>query len=47
MGQLPKLEIIEILKQDVEEILSSRSKSKILHKTKDIDASGDEVENAV
>jgi hypothetical protein len=47
MGQLPKLEIIEILKQDVEEILSSRSKSKFLHKTKDIDASGDEVENAV
>ncbi|MBG8555318.1 DUF6602 domain-containing protein [Hymenobacter guriensis] len=47
MGKLPKLEITEILKQDVEEILSSRQKSKVLHKTKDIDASGDEVENAV
>lgn len=47
MGQLLKLEIAEILKQDVEEILSSRQKSKVLHKTKDIGASGDEVENAV
>ncbi len=43
----PKLEIAEIIQQDVEEIFSSRQKSKILHKTKDIDASGDEVENAV
>jgi hypothetical protein len=44
---LPKLEIEEVLNEDVNEILSSRSKSKLLHKTKDIDASGDEVENAV
>lgn len=47
MRQLPKLEITEILKQDVEEILNSRKKSKVIHKTKDIDASGDEIENAV
>lgn len=44
---LPKLELTEVLKQDVSEILGSRSKSKVLHKTKDIDASGDEVENTV
>ncbi|OZV68414.1 DUF6602 domain-containing protein [Winogradskyella aurantia] len=45
--ELPKLEILSILQQDVEEIFSSRQKSKVLHKTKDIDASGDEVENSV
>lgn len=45
--ELPKLEILEIIEQDVQEIFSSRQKSKVLHKTKDIDASGDEVENAV
>jgi hypothetical protein len=45
--ELPKLEILDILQQDVEEIFSSRQKSKVLHKTKDIDASGDEVENSV
>lgn len=47
MKEFPKLDIIEIMKQDVSEILSSRSKSKLIHKTKDIDASGDEVEIAV
>jgi len=45
--EFPKLEITKIIQQDVEEIFSSRQKSKVLHKTKDIDASGDEVENAV
>ena len=45
--ELPKLEIISILQQDVEEIFSSRQKSKVLHKSKDIDASGDEIENSV
>lgn len=45
--ELPKLEILEIIEQDVQEIFSSRQKSKVLHKTKDIDASGDEVENSV
>ena len=45
--EIPKLEILEIIEQDVQEILSSRQKSKVLHKTKDIDASGDEVENSV
>lgn len=47
MKEFPKLDIIEIMKQDVSEILSSRYKSKLIHKTKDIDASGDEVEIAV
>ncbi|MBB6682419.1 hypothetical protein H4O20_13290 [Aequorivita sp. 609] len=45
--KLPKLDILEIIEQDVQEIFSSRKKSKVLHKTKDIDASGNEVENAV
>ena len=45
--KLPKLDILEIIEQDVQEIFSSRKKSKVLHKTKDIDASGEEVENAV
>jgi hypothetical protein len=44
---LPKLEITAIIQQDIEEIFSSRQKSKVLHQTKNIDASGDEVENAV
>jgi len=47
INQLPKLEISEVLRQDVEEILNSRQKSKVIHQTKDIDASGDEVENTV
>jgi len=43
----PKLDILMILQQDVEENFSSRQKSKVLHKTKDIEALGDKVENSV
>ncbi len=45
--EFPKLDISKIFAEDVEEIFSSRKKSKLLHETKDIDASGDEIENTV
>ena len=45
--EFPKLELEKIIKGDIEEINSSRQKSRVLHGTKDIDASGDEVENSV
>lgn len=35
--KLPKLDILMIQQQDVEENFSSRQKSKVLHKTKDIE----------
>lgn len=43
----PKLDISKIFTEDIEEIFSSRKKSKILHSTNDIDASGDEVEETI
>jgi hypothetical protein len=42
-----KLNILTILNQDVNEIFSSRVKSKVIHNTNNIDASGDEVEQSV
>ena len=45
--EFPKLDISKIFAEDIEEIFSSRKKSKILHSTNDIDASGDEIENTI
>ncbi len=43
----PKLDISKIFSEDIQEIFSARKKSKILHETKDINASGDEIENTI
>jgi hypothetical protein len=43
----PKLRLREVFQVDAAEIIASRVKSKIIHGTKDISASGDEVEVAV
>lgn len=46
-SKLAKIELEKVLRADVAEILAARTKSKIIHNTKDIDAAGDEVEKAV
>lgn len=47
MKTLAELEIEKVLHLDVEEIHFARKKSAILHKTKDIDSAGDELEKTV
>jgi hypothetical protein len=41
---LPKFDIDNFFQQDANEIFSARSKGKSIHKTKNIDAAGDEIE---
>jgi hypothetical protein len=45
--KIPKIEILALLKEEVQEIFSAREKGKSLHKGKNIRAAGDEVENTI
>lgn len=47
MGELPKFEFVDVLQNDIEEIFAARRNAQIIHHAKDIDAAGDEVEDAV
>ena len=44
---LPKLELQKIFQRDAEEIIHARDKALVIHASRDIDAAGDEVEEAV
>jgi hypothetical protein len=47
MTKLSNLDIEEIFRQDAQKIIESRKRSKLIHATSDIKASGNEVENEV
>ncbi|MBI3259466.1 MAG: hypothetical protein HYZ54_08350 [Ignavibacteriae bacterium] len=44
MGTLPKFDIDIFFQQDADDIFGARKKGKAIHRTKDIDAAGDEIE---
>jgi hypothetical protein len=45
--ELPKLELEKVLQSEAAEIVAAREKALLIHRTRDIDAAGDEVERAV
>jgi hypothetical protein len=47
MSKLSNLDLEEIFRQDAQKIVDARKRSKVIHATSDIRASGNEVENAV
>jgi hypothetical protein len=47
MSKLSNLDIEEIFRQDAQKIIEARKRSKVIHASSDIKASGNEVENAV
>lgn len=47
MAKLSNLDLEEIFRQDAQKIIDARKRSKVIHSTSDIKASGNEVENAV
>jgi hypothetical protein len=44
MSTPPKLDLLDIFKGDADTLLQARAKAKLVHKSGNIDASGDEVE---
>src|SRR4028118_18043 len=45
-GELPRLEFEKVLRADAAEIIAAGEKAQIIHRGRDIDAAGDEVEVA-